>query len=100
MNTDGTDSEIRLLLLICVYLCSSVVPFWSTPEMIIAHVVEEERRGVAKRIDAVEHAAVTGDRRAEILDAKVALDGAHHRAAAEARHRDDQRHQQRLLHRE
>src|ERR1051325_8221157 len=62
----------------------------------VAHRVKEDRRGVAERIDAVEHAAVTGDDAAEILDAEIAFDGAHHRAAAEARHRDKERDHQGL----
>src|ERR1051326_1868871 len=58
--------------------------------------VKENRRREADRIDAVEHAAVTLDRRAPVLHAAVALDRRHRQAAGEAHHRDDERHRRRL----
>ncbi len=46
--------------------------------------VKEDRRGKAQRIDPVEHAAVSVDQRAVILDAAVALDRRHDQAARES----------------
>ena len=54
--------------------------------------MEEDWRGEAERIDAVEDAAVAFDHHAKILDADVALDGAHHQSAGETKNADGEGH--------
>src|SRR6516162_295117 len=49
---------------------------------IIADQVEEHRRREAQRVAAVEDTAMAFNGNAKILDANVALDGAHHQSAA------------------
>src|SRR5437899_6619156 len=53
----------------------------------IPQIMEEDRTGVAKGIDAVEHSTRAGDQAAKIRDAEIAFDGAHGRAAEEAGNR-------------
>src|SRR2546426_8666516 len=57
----------------------------------VLDIVEEHRGGVAKRVDAVDHAAVPGDERPEVLDADIALHRGHHGTAAEAGQGHEQR---------
>ncbi len=60
----------------------------------VAHKVEENRRGKAHRIQAVQHPAVAFDHVPPILHAPVALDRRHHDAAGEAQQVDQQRDQE------
>src|SRR5215207_6132681 len=66
----------------------------------VAGEVEEDRRGEAERVDAVEDTPVPGDEGAEVLDAAVALDRRHGEPSRKAHQRNHQRHQRRLPGRE
>lgn len=54
--------------------------------------VEEDRRGEAERVNAIEDAGVSRNQRAVVFDAAVAFDGGHGHAAGEAHEADDERH--------
>ncbi|KAG1462546.1 hypothetical protein G6F57_013931 [Rhizopus arrhizus] len=80
---------------------------WRVPEStaaarlpVVAHHMEEHRRGEAHRIQPVEHAPVALDHVAPVLDAAVALDRRHHQAAPEPHQVDQQRQAEGLQWRE
>src|ERR1043165_3126202 len=54
--------------------------------------MEEKRRGKANRIDAVQHASVTRDEPAPILDPAVSFDSGEHQSTEESRQRNNERH--------
>jgi hypothetical protein len=57
--------------------------------------VKEDRCGEDHRIEPVEHAAMSLDHPAPVIDAAIALDGRHHQAAAKSHQVYEQRHQAR-----
>ena len=58
--------------------------------------MEEERRDVDQAVDAIEHAAVSFDERAHVLDADVALDDADREIAELPADADDESGEQQL----
>jgi hypothetical protein len=62
----------------------------------IAREVEENRRGEADAVDPVKYTAMTGQKGSEILDAAVALGGAHDEASGKAHQAYDERQQSSL----
>src|SRR5262247_3895977 len=62
----------------------------------IAHVVEEQRRGVRQAVDAVQDAAVPRQNAAAVLDAEIALHGGDDDVANEAADADERRGAERL----
>src|SRR6187455_2663796 len=70
----------------------SFAPRRSSWREVVPREMEEDRRGEADRVDAIEDAAVTFDDGAEILDAAIALHGRHHQSPEEPHERDGGAH--------
>src|SRR6516165_3985524 len=60
-------------------------------DKVVANQVEKDRGGEAERVHAVEDAAVAFDHHAKILDADIALDGAHYEATAKTENTNGKR---------
>src|SRR5262245_65734615 len=66
----------------------------------IGQQVEIDRRGESEAVQTVEHAAVAGNETRSVLDAEVALDGAHRDVAEEAGEGHDCSHDRRVRRRQ
>src|SRR4029079_4399465 len=86
-------SLIRRVSRAVILISSSPIGATTLRRPPVADDVEEDRRGEAHGVEAVEHSAVALDQRAPVLDAAVALDRRHHQAAEEPEDRDQERDQ-------